>query len=158
MNKTFFAIVTLAILLLTSAQYTTPSDARVGYQAPSITLTNSDTTMAMQDLRGKFVLIAFWSSALPETRMANKAFAQLTAERDDIVYLAVNVDRSEGLFHQLIAMDGIASRSQFHISLESQEQIMRNWRQQPEALSAFVINPQGKIIMEAPSLDNLAKL
>ena len=158
MNKTFFAIVTLAILLLTSARYTTPSDARMGYQAPSITLNNNDTSVSLQDLRGKYVLITFWSSAMPETRLANKAFAAATDGRDDIVYLAVNVDRSEGLFRQLIAMDGISGESQFHINPDEQQQILRNWRQQPENLGSFVVNPQGKIVKESPNPGDIAAL
>ena len=78
MTKSLFALATLAILLVfTSAYYTTPADGRVGYQAPSLTMTTSDGTQSLSQLRGSYVVVTFWSSVHPESRIDNMQQARL---------------------------------------------------------------------------------
>ena len=157
MNKSIFAFIALATIL-TSARYIAPSDGRVGYQAPNMTLSNSDNQISLQDLKGNYVVVNFWSSALPAPRLANKQLAAAAGQRDNVVYLAVNLDRSQGLFDQIIALDNIDIKSQYHVSQDEQERIMNMWHQQPESLGSFLINPNGKIIQLNPSLEDLAAI
>ncbi len=56
MKKTMTIIVLFAVLLITVSAY--PGrvyEAADGYKAPAITLTNSDTTMSLADLKGRYV-------------------------------------------------------------------------------------------------------
>ena len=157
MNKTLITIVTAALILLTSARYTTPSDGRVGYQAPSLTLSNDDTTVQLQDFRGKYVVVTFWSSAQPVSRIANAEMSEATAE-SKIVHLAVNMDRSRGLFDQLIALDQLDGKAQFHIDLDAQEKVMESWRQKSGNFNSFLIDPKGKIVKLNPTPEDIARL
>ena len=157
MNKTLITFVAAGLMLLTSARYTTPSDGRVGFQAPSLALSNADTTVQLQDLRGQYVVVTFWSSAQPTSRISNAKLSE-AATNNEIVYLAVNMDRSRGLFEQLITVDQLDGKAQFHIDIDAQEQIMQSWRQNSGDFSSFLIDPQGKIVKKNPTVDDIAQL
>lgn len=158
MNKTLITIVTVALMLLTSARYTTPSDGRVGYQAPNLSLSNTATSVQLQDFRGQYVVVTFWSSAQPASRIANAKLSTATANNSEVAYIAVNMDRSRGLFEQLIAVDNLDGKAQFHIDLDSQEQVMQSWRQNGGDFSSFLIDPQGKILKQNPTPADIALL
>ena len=157
MNKTLITIVTAALVLRTSARYTTPSDGRVGYQAPTLSLSNDDTTVQLQDFRGKYVVVTFWSSAQPVSRIINSEMSEAASD-SEIVHLAVNMDRSRGLFEQLIAVDHLDGKAQFHIDLDAQEQVMQSWRQKAGDFNSFLIDPQGKIVKLNPTPEDIAQL
>lgn len=144
MKKTLLAVLGLIVtVVLASAFSNSPSEARIGYQAPNFTVTNGDTTLSLQDLRGKYVKLTFWSSTNAESRIA----LQQTENDDDVVSIAVNLDPSEGVFGEICKLDGLRSETQFHVSHASSD-ILKAW-QQGEELSTFVIDPQGIIVAQS---------
>ena len=150
MSKKLIAIVVLTLTLLTSSRYVTPRDGREGYQAPTMQLSNASTSLSLQEFKGDYVIVTFWSSAEPTSRLANKQLEKL-AEAKGFRHIAVNLDRSEGLFQQLVAADGLNPSLQFHIDPNEQEHLLASWRQRPGALSSFLIDPQGRIVRENPT-------
>ena len=158
MNKTLITIVTAVLLLLTSAQYVTPSDARVGFHAPDLMLNSDSTSISLQDLKGKYVVVTFWSSEQPVTRIDNARFSAALGHRNDIEYIAVNMDRSQGLFEQLITVDMLDAHSQFYIEHDAQQKVIQQWRQQPDKFSSFLIDPQGFIVKANLNINDLAQL
>lgn len=157
MTKSLFALATLAILLVfTSAYYTTPADGRVGYQAPSLTMTTSDGTQSLSQLRGSYVVVTFWSSVRPESRIDNMQQARL-ARLNGMKHVSVNMDESEALYSQLVNVDNLRSTLQWHCDSASQDKIRRTWRQESEYCS-FLIDPKGRIIQKDPTPSDLAQL
>ena len=144
MRKTLFVVLGLMItVVLASAFNSSPSEPRIGFQAPNFTVTNGDTTLSLQDLRGKYVKLTFWSSTNAQSRIA----LQNADADDDMVSIAVNLDPSEGVFNEICKLDGLRSDTQFHVSHASSD-ILKSW-QQGDELSTFVIDPQGIIVAQS---------
>lgn len=157
MSKSLFTIATLALLLVfTSAYYTTPADGRVGYQAPSLTLTDGTEEQSLSHLRGEYVVVTFWASTKPESRIANLTLNRLTHQHG-IQHVSVNMDESEAMYRQLIAVDQLHSQWQWHCDQASQDKMRRTWRQESEYCS-FLIDPEGRIIQKNPTAQDLAQL
>lgn len=146
MSKKLLALVALTLTVLTSSRYVAPSDGRVGHQAPSLRLQGDSSTVSLHQLRGQRVVVTFWSSANPTSRLAVKQHEQLaSASGGELHHLAVNMDRSEGLFHQLVAADQLNSSNQFFVEPNEQEKLLASWRLHQDALGAFFISPEGEI-------------
>lgn len=158
MTKSLFAIATLAILLLfTSAYYTTPADGRVGYQAPSLTITDSQMgSVSLAQLRGNYVLVTFWSSSQPDSRISNIGYDRAT-RGTAIKHVSVNMDESEAIFQQLISVDNLDSQWQLHCATTLQDKVRRNWRQESDYCS-FLVDPEGIIVQTNPSIQDLAAI
>lgn len=66
----------------------------VGQTAPSFELTLRDgSSWKLDDQRGKIVVLAFWASWCGPCRNELPEMSALAAERSDVVFVAVNVDR-----------------------------------------------------------------
>ena len=157
MSKSLFTIATLAILLVfTSAYYTTPADGRVGFQAPSLTADTETGTMSLSQLRGSYVVVTFWSSAQPESRIDNMQQARI-ARLNGMKHVSVNMDESEAMYRQLIAVDQLHSQWQWHCDSAAQDKLRRTWRQGSEYCS-FLVDPEGRIIQKDPTPQDLAQL
>lgn len=157
MTKSLFTIATLAILLVfTSAYYTTPADGRVGYQAPSLTANNEAGSFALSQLRGNYVVVSFWSSSQPESRISNLQLDRAT-HKSGILHVSVNMDESEALFEQIVTVDGLHSQWQWHCDSALQDKLLRTWRQESE-LCSFLVDPEGRIIQKNPTPQDLAQL
>ena len=157
MTKSQITLVTLAILLLfTSAYYNTPADGRVGYQAPELLLGNEDDDIHLNAWRGQYVLVTFWASAQPESRIANMRYDR-AASQLAVKHLSVNLDESERLWKQLVAVDGLAPGGQRHCELSHHSALRRVWRQNGTFCS-FLIATDGKIVSKNPSLRDLRQL
>lgn len=160
MKKALFTLVTLAgLLFFTSARYETPADSRVGYQAPGLTVTNADTTVSLQQFkRQQYVVLTFWTSVVPESRIANMRYDRATSRSEKVTHIAVNMDRSEQLMEQLAIVDGLSKQSQFHCPDSHREQLMTTWRLNENAPTSFLIDPDGNIVAINPTAEQLDKI
>lgn len=157
MTKSLFTIATLAVLLVfTSAYYTTPADGRVGYQAPILTEDNEAGSFALSQLRGNYVVVSFWSSSQPKSRISNLQLDRAT-RMSDIQHVSVNMDESEALYRQVATVDGLHSQWQWHCDSAAQDKLRRTWRQGSEYCS-FLVDPEGRIIQKDPTPQDLAQL
>lgn len=157
MFKSLFTIATLALLLLfTSAYYTTPPDGRVGYQAPSLTLTNSTGSITLSQLQGHYVVITFWSSTEPQSRISNMQLNR-AARQCGLHHVSINMDDSENYYQQLLMVDDLYGQWQMHCDSTLQENLRRTWRQE-SGYCSFLIDPQGRIILKDPTPQDLSKL
>ena len=160
MNKTLLAIVILGLLILfTSAYYTAPADSRIGYKAPALFLGNSNNGLSpLQQHRGSNVLLTFWSSADPKSRLENMRYDRLSRGGEDrYVHVSVNMDRSTSVFNSVIAIDDLDRSAQFFSSLESQGDIIKGWRLE-EGYHSFLIDKTGVIIAVDPDEKALAQV
>jgi peroxiredoxin len=146
------AILTLFILFATSGNYN-PAESAVGSMAPNFTISNADTTLSLQQLRGNYVLITFWDSAEPQSRIANMQYDRTKA---NYIHIGINSDRSQAILGELCHIDGLDATLQFHTDADSP--ILTQWKQTREQLHSFLIDPQGTIIALNPSTEALQAL
>ena len=159
MKKTTVALASLLIMVLfTSARYTTPADVRIGYQAPSLALTNDGGSMSLAQLRGSYVIVTFWTSAQPQSRIDNLAHDRLAAANDNLHHISVNIDRSEGLWNTLKRCDSLDENAQFYLPDDRQETVLKAWRQNADQFSSVLVDPDGVVIAINPTIDELKQI
>lgn len=159
MNKTLLTFATVGLLtLFTSAYYSAPADGRIGYKAPSLTLGNNNGLSPLQQHRGENILISFWSSDDPQSRLDNLSYDRLSRRSGNAyTHVSVNMDRSEGVFNSIVALDDLDRSAQFTTSTEAQGNIIRSWRLE-DGYHSFLVDREGKIIAIDPNAATLARL
>ncbi|MGM9804712.1 MAG: TlpA family protein disulfide reductase [Muribaculaceae bacterium] len=159
MKKALLAIVTFAILLIFPSAYSSKTiDSRIGYQAPNFTVSNSDTAVSLQMMRGKYVLLTFWSSDDANSRISNIHYNRVASNNSKVQHLAVNYDRSEKVFDQVTLIDNLLHGTQFHDNQGSESTLHKTYRINEKGYRTVLINPHGEIISENPSDSELASL
>ena len=160
MNKTLLTIVTLGLLILfTSAYYTAPADGRIGYKAPALILGNSNNGLSpLQQHRGSNVLLTFWSSDDPQSRLENIRYDRMSRNSGvHYTHVSVNMDRSMSVFNSVIELDEVDRSAQFFSSTEAQSSIIKGWRLE-EGYHSFLLDKDGIIIAIDPDEKTLAQL
>lgn len=160
MKKTMTIIVLFAVLLITVSAY--PGrvyEAADGYKAPAITLTNSDTTMSLADLKGRYVVLAFWASSDAASRVEAgelDAFAA-NADEEQFCLVSVNLDRSENLFREVIRRDNLKAGAQYHVNKDEAVKITEAYHLD-NGFKSFLIDPEGRIIATNPTSVTLTQV
>ena len=160
MNKTLLTIVTLGLLILfTSAYYTAPADSRIGFKAPALKLGNSiNDSSPSQQHRGSNVLLTFWSSDDPQSRLENMNYDRLSRNsKVNYTHVSVNMDRSMSVFNNIIVLDELDRSAQFYSSTDAQYDIIKGWRLE-EGYHSFLRDKEGVIIAIDPDEKTLAQL
>ena len=160
MYKTLLTIAILGVLILfTSAYYTAPADSRIGYKAPALILGNNNNGLSpLQQHHGGNILLTFWSSADVESRLSNKFYDSVSRiEGVSFTHVSVNMDRSEGVFNSVVALDSLDRTAHFSTSQDAQDVIIKSWRLE-DGYHSFLIDAQGKIIAIDPDYNQLASL
>ena len=157
MNKTLLIIAIVGLLtLFTSAYYSAPADSRIGYKAPSLLLGDSNNDLSpLKQHRGEKILLTFWSSDDAQSRLDNMRYDRLSRSAGaDYTHVSVNLDRSESVFNQIVAIDNLDRSAQFCTAQDMQDDIIRSWRLE-EGYHSFLIDPNGVIIGIDPDMTSL---
>ena len=163
MNKTLLTIAILGLLtLFSSAYYTDPADGRIGYKAPMLMLGNTDNNnndlSPLKQHQGENILLSFWSSDDPESRLDNLRYDRLVRDMDNgVVHVSVNLDRSESVFSSIVTIDNLDRLTHYHSSAEVQESIIKSWRLE-DGFHSFLLDPNGKILAIDPDASTLKTL
>ena len=158
MKKTLFAVVAVFALLIVfaSAQSTKPADGRVGSMAPNIEIANEHSSFSLQQMRGKYVLLTFWSSDDAQSRIDNQQYEQAAVDHN-IAFVGMNFDPSKGVFHEIVKIDRLENKSQYHVSGDVAEHIVDSYHLQSHYVT-YLISPEGEVISRNPSLEELARI
>lgn len=157
MNKTLLIIAIVGLLtLFTSAYYSAPADSRIGYKAPSLLLGDSNNDLSpLKQHRGEKILLTFWSSDDAQSRLDNMRYDRLSRSAGaDYTHVSVNLDRSESVFNQIVAIDNLDRSAQFCTAQDMQDDIIRSWRLE-DGYHSFLIDPNGVIIGIDPDMTSL---
>lgn len=136
-----------------------PSEAQVNQEAPEVAIVNGDSTISLKSLRGKYVVLNFWSKSVPSSRVDNHFYDRSVAMAadPDIVYLSVCTDRSdEQLSRMLTAEDGNNPATQYYRSQLAGSDNSQAYTRQGNA--TWLISPQGVVIAKNPGYDVIASL
>ena len=147
------AVLTLFIFFASSGSYN-PAESKVGSMAPNFTVANAHTTLSLQQLRGSYVLVTFWDSAEPQSRIANRQYDRLAGK--SLIHIGINNDRSQAILGELCRIDHINPNNQFHADVDGH--IFEQWNQTDGELHSFLIDPQGTIIAVNPSKAGLEEV
>jgi peroxiredoxin len=95
------AALVIALVLLAACNGNRPP--KIGEKAPNFTLTDSDKTVSLDQLRGKPVLLNFWATWCPPCIEEMPSLVQLQkALGDKVTILAVSEDADDAAYKQFI--------------------------------------------------------
>lgn len=148
----------IMLLAFTSAYSDKTIDSHVGNLAPNFSVSNADTTVSLQEMKGKYVLLTFWSSADAQSRIDNMRYDRIASANGNMLHIAVNYDRSALVFSEVAKIDNLHSEDQFFDAEGSQSSIHQAYRISSEGYRTLLIDPAGEIISENPTDSQLAQL
>lgn len=142
--------------LFTSAYYSAPADSRIGYKAPALVLAGSNGLSPLMQHQGENVLLTFWSSSDPESRIADMKYDQLARQSGmSFNHVSVNLDRSVSVFNSIVELDSLDRSSHFSTSPDAQDAIIKSWRLD-EGYHSFLLDGDGTIVAIDPDAALLA--
>lgn len=156
----FIAIFTVVLISL-SAHTGREFEAAKGYNAPLFSLTektgDSIRAVSLADMKGRYVLVNFWDSCNPESRISAIRYDRFAAKcrtEQQFVLLSVNLDSSERLYREIVRRDRLSEESQCHVAGDDAERITAAYNLQ-QGLSSFLIDPEGRVIAINPEISEL---
>lgn len=161
MKKTMIIIVLFAVLLISVSAYTgRVYEAAEGYKAPVVTLTKGDSSeVCLTDLKGRYVLLSFWASTDIQSRLSAASYNDVAASFDEerFCLLAVNLDRSERLFREIVRRDNLSAETQYHVSVGDAARLSADYHL-ADGLGSFLIDPEGRVVAKNPSVQTLTQI
>lgn len=152
-------VVLFAFLLSVSARTERVFKAADGYKAPALHVANATDSISLEELRGSYVLVNFWSVADAESRVAAgeyDALAKSMAGKQFRV-LSVNTDDNERLFREIVRRDGLNDKTQYRATGTQASKLNSEYGLDGGAHS-YLINPEGRIVATNPSANTVASL
>lgn len=102
MNR-FPHLVLLFVTLFLCSCYQGTRPAQIGTEAPQFTVTDSQHTVSLKDLRGKTVVLNFWATWCPPCVEEMPSLVALQKDvGDKVVILAVSTDVDDNAYKQFI--------------------------------------------------------
>lgn len=155
-----FIVFFVVLLISVSAHTDKVIDAKNGYIAPSLTLDYEKETLSLEELKGKYVLLSFWSSTDAISRVACNEYTsfskQVNAE-EQFCFVSINFDKSEGLFKEIVKRDNLNARTQFNVQGDEANKIKRTFHLE-DGYNTLLIDPTGRIVATNPSTTALTKI
>lgn len=158
MKKTLLRIVTACLFFIFLTAYSSnPFRGTVGNVAPNFKVENDLTTVELQKLKGKYVLLSFWNSVDAESRIANIQYDREVRALDGIDFVAVNFDSSFGVYQEILKNDELNAVSQFY-EREGSESMLYARYELARGMKALLLDKTGKVVAENPSPEELKGL
>lgn len=133
------------------------SQPEKGEMAPDFTLSRNDSTVSLHDMRGKYVLVDFWSSADANSRLKSNEYNTLPLNRTDrLKRVSVNFDRSEELFNEIVSRDHLNPDEQYFAGDTDLDKIIQDYGI-TQGYNSYLIDPQGKIVAVNPDNNYLSQ-
>lgn len=159
--------------------------ASYGSEAPAVVVDRDGAPEALEALRGKWVVLSFWSSTDPESRLAQNRIASIanrSAEKANdgsndaeiefrtpagvytlghdkkVEVLSVNMDRSRSLMTEIVKLDNLLESSQTRVNSVQEINRLRQAFAMDNGLRTFVIDPDGNLAVADPTDAQLSQL
>lgn len=145
------------LLFLTSSHSTESAEPIVGKDAPLFSLTNNHGSADIQEMRGKYILLSFWSASDAQSRIDNAIYASAIQDNEKMQLVSVNLDADKTLWQQIIMIDNLDASRQYSSTDVTRGDIIADYHLKT-GNRAYLINPEGKIEAVNPSVNQLVKL
>lgn len=142
-----------AVLISLSAHTGRVFEAAEGYNAPLFSLSRGDSaSVSLADMKGRFVLVKFWSSTDATSRLENRQFDRLAAEgalQQHLSFVSVNLDPDVVLAEEIARRDGLNPDTQWHVEGAEADKIIADYNLDT-SFDSYLIDPQGRVIAVNP--------
>ena len=157
--------VSVVILLFFSTSFSVEGTvAGIGGFAPKVKMENGLEPSTIEDYRGKFLLLTFWSSEDGHSRLKCKQYnsffkhiSKEEGEQNRIEFVAINFDKNKTLFNERVRYDNLNPNSQFYVNENEIKQISKAYNLN-NGLKSYLIDPSGRIVSVNPKEEELTKI
>lgn len=161
MKKAIFIIVVFAVFLISVSAHTSKViDSSEGFVAPFFSIERNDTSVSLDEFKGKYVLLTFWASKDANSRIKCREYTSFVRDmklENHFTQLSINFDCSERLFNEIVKLDKLDASTQFYAQGDKALQLIREY-QLEDGYHSFLIDKQGKIVEKDPSITSLKKI
>lgn len=167
MKKTILLfLLAAAVCIISVAAYTEgiyqPTE---GFRAPEFSAPAVEApghTLSLDDHRGEYLLLSFWSSTDPASRIRNMNYDSMVRELDtdrgiadgNMAFISVNFDSSLSLARQIAERDSLLLSNVASVQGPSARRLISDYRLS-DGFRAYLIDPHGRIIATNPSAESL---
>ncbi len=143
-------------MFLSSAAPTERAAAAPGQEAPAMEIRNSQGSVSLASLRGKYVIVNFWSSDDPRSRIANALYDRAFSKNKtpEVACISVCTDETRSLFESIIKADGLQEANQYYHKDSRLSGLLTDYGS-VGAGSAFLIDPDGRVVAVNPDVDDV---
>ncbi|MDE6009336.1 MAG: peroxiredoxin family protein [Muribaculaceae bacterium] len=130
-----------------------------GEEAPSLVLSANSKVKSLKELDGKYVVVNFWSSSDPESRIANSRLAKLadSLPSSKVKFVSICTDTDETLASEIIKADNLPS-SAISLSHSDIDAEVAEDYQVATGNRSFLIDPFGNLVKISPSEEEVIKI
>ncbi|MDE5929659.1 MAG: hypothetical protein K2H03_04190 [Muribaculaceae bacterium] len=134
-------------------------DTAVGMKAPVVQLDRVQSAVNADGLKGKYVLITFWTSSDAASREAvNRYDAWFRRHHPaDARLVGINFDDSPEMFGEIVARDSLNDNDQYYVSRPEAEAIYRTYHLE-KGYGSLLVSPQGRIVCHNPTPEQLGQI
>lgn len=160
MKKTIYAIALAAVMMaMTSATDQNVVGIDKGAYAPQLSVSNHDHSITLDQYRGQYVVLTFWSSADAASRAQCVNYDSWISQNKHVgvSHVSVNFDSNSQLFAEIASLDGLDTKMQFNVHGQQAKEIMRDFHL-ADGYGSLLISPEGRVCEINPTISQLASL
>ena len=158
MKKTLMLIAAACVVVISLTSYNlNPTGNRLGYIAPNFTAENDMMRFELQQSKGNYVLLTFWSSVDAESRIANVQYDRAVKELEGVEFISVNFDRSYGVYREMLKIDGVNTAKQFY-DCKGEDGNLYLLYGLKRGMKSLLLDKTGKVVAENPNVNDLRNL
>jgi len=156
MKRAIFTIfLMVAVLLLISSHETSLLKNADTYTAPKFTIGAGDSAVSLDDMRGKYVLLTFWSSDDARSRLANIEYSAIAGRHASLEHVGVNFDSSQSMFKEILKRDNLTgAQLQLHVDKESAARLINSYGLK-NGYQSYLVSPDGNVLARNPSAETI---
>ena len=134
-------------------------DTAVGMKAPVVQLDRVQSAVNADELKGKYVLISFWTSSDAASREAVNRYDAWFRQNHpaDARLVGINFDDSPEMFGEIVARDSLSASDQYYVSRPEAEAIYRTYHLE-KGYGSLLVSPQGRIVCHNPTPEQLGQI
>lgn len=123
-----------------------------GKDAPELSLSNGVSDFSLADMKGRYVLLDFWSAADASSRLKENKYNALDwgGGKNEPVWVSVNFDDDETLFQEIVNRDRLNDSTQYHVEGREAAKIRSSYNLK-DGYKSYLIGPDGKIVAINPA-------
>ena len=158
MRKTLTAIATIAILLIFTSSYNSYNvDISIESFAPNFEIAKEGKSIKLSEMRGNYVVVNFWTSDNAESRIRNIQYDRFFKSLDNKSnFIAINFDESKELQKELVKIDNLSDKSQFHDGSGNESEVYKSYHLE-SGMNSYLLDKDGKILAINPTPQQLTE-
>lgn len=142
-------------MFLSSAAHTESTAATPGSEAPALEVYNDQGVVSIASLRGHYVILNFWNSADPQSRIDNALYDRsFASSSSEVKCISICTDDDRTLFEQIIKVDGLQQASQYFHDDSRIGSLMADYSA-VGAGKSFLIGPDGHVLALNPDVKTI---